>query len=576
MQSFKDDLLDYLTTNASCSMPMWLKRVRPDLKAKIEEETAGFSTKNIMEQLYIVLNGAPPICSDGNTRQFNTFEKGYRTGCKLGHKCKDVASDRVANQRISLQKKYGVSSAMDVPGAKDKFKKTNLEKYGVEYPAQNASIIQKTVATRNKRTTEDREKTKKKAEKTSIQKYGTTHHMKVVTQQEKVKSTNLTKYGVEFPLQNEVSIDKLKETIKKLDRNTIISKTKQTILDRYGVDAVSRIHLSEKTLSILDNKDLFCNYVCGKERKDVLSELNIADHTLYLYAKEYQAQNLFKRPLTSEFEKEVASFLEDLGVVFTQNDRTILSPKELDFYIPGLRIAIECCGLYWHSEISAGRGKEYHVDKFTKCKESGVKLITIFHDEWINKRNLVKKMLTHSFGVTPKLSGARKCKVVECSMEQASVFLDNNHIQGSITASVKLGLTYEDKLVALMTFGKPRYNKTHEWELIRYCSSGSIPGAATKLLKYFIKTYSANSIISYSDNRWFSGEMYKSLGFKETNTTVGFFYTDYVSRYNRLMFQKHTLVNEGFDASKTEWQIMQERGFDRIWDCGQIRWEYNT
>jgi hypothetical protein len=83
-------------------------------------------------------------------------------------------------------------------------------------------------------------------------------------------------------------------------------------------------------------------------------------------------------------------------------------------------------------------------------------------------------------------------------------------------------------------------------------------------------------IISYSDNRWFNGNMYHLLGFKKMSETIGYFYTNYKHRFNRMNFQKHKLVREGFDASLTEWEIMQQRGFDRVWDCGQVCWKLTT
>ncbi len=39
-------------------------------------------------------------------------------------------------------------------------------------------------------------------------------------------------------------------------------------------------------------------------------------------------------------------------------------------------------------------------------------------------------------------------------------------------------------------------------------------------------------------------------------------------------FQKSKLVKEGFDPNKTEAEIMFERGFDRIWDCGSMKFIY--
>ena len=47
-------------------------------------------------------------------------------------------------------------------------------------------------------------------------------------------------------------------------------------------------------------------------------------------------------------------------------------------------------------------------------------------------------------------------------------------------------------------------------------------------------------------------------------------------RYYRFNFRKSILVKEGFDKSKTEKQIMFDRKIYRIYDCGNIRWEYNV
>ena len=55
-----------------------------------------------------------------------------------------------------------------------------------------------------------------------------------------------------------------------------------------------------------------------------------------------------------------------------------------------------------------------------------------------------------------------------------------------------------------MTFGKTRFSKKYEWELLRFCSKLNyhVVGAAGKLLSYFEKTYQPKSLVSYADRRW--------------------------------------------------------------------------
>jgi hypothetical protein len=33
------------------------------------------------------------------------------------------------------------------------------------------------------------------------------------------------------------------------------------------------------------------------------------------------------------------------------------------------------------------------------------------------------------------------------------------------------------------------------------------------------------------------------------------------------------LVSKGYDATKTEFEIMNELGYERIWDCGSFKFE---
>ena len=83
---------------------------------------------------------------------------------------------------------------------------------------------------------------------------------------------------------------------------------------------------------------------------------------------------------------------------------------------------------------------------------------------------------------------ARKCKVVKLSASQAAAFFEHNHIQGNAGASVRYGLKHGENIVAAMTFGKSRFSKKHEYELIRAANTlnTTVVGGASKLFKHFI------------------------------------------------------------------------------------------
>ena len=119
-------------------------------------------------------------------------------------------------------------------------------------------------------------------------------------------------------------------------------------------------------------------------------------------------------------------------------------------------------------------------------------------------------------GIYSNTAFARQCKIKEVDSNTSTMFQIQNHIQGNINGKVNLGLFYENELVSLMTFGKCRFDKKHEWEMLRFCNKlgWHIPGAAGKLLRYFERNWKPNSIVSYADRRWSQGKLYKALGFK--------------------------------------------------------------
>ena len=570
------EIQNFLKHRKLCAMPKWLK-TRPDIVQWLTHTTVQYPVKNTMEQVYIVLNGEPPRCSDGNYRKFNTFTTGYRTGCDLGNKCKDVIRDRIEKQQQGFLEKYGVTNSSQIPGIQERIKQTSLEKYGVEHHMKLKSQQELVQSKKNSRSNEEKTISKLKTQNTNLVRYGETHHMKLGSQQLKTQTTHAEKHGVLFPLQNKNSVKQMRDSWQaNNDVSTVNLKRKVTLFERYNVGAASRIYIPDDTLKILDDENLFTQTISGKTREEAITILKIAPHTLYLYAKKYDASKLFARPLSSKFEIEIAEWLTSINITYEQGNRNIIFPQELDFYIPNLNVAIECGGLYWHSENSSSRTRNYHASKHKHCAEHGIRLVTMFQDEWDDRKEQCKAILINILGKSSVPLYARQCSVEEISHNEAKMFIEQNHIQGFAPAKVNIGLKFNDKLISIMTFRKARFNNTVEWELIRYCSSTGVVGGANKMMSMFVKTYFPKSIVSYSDNRWFTGNVYNQLGFVNTSTNVGYCYTDYKKRFSRNKFQKAKLVAEGYDGSMSEWEIMQSCGFDRIWDCGQTTWKWKA
>ena len=230
--------------------------------------------------------------------------------------------------------------------------------------------------------------------------------------------------------------------------------------------------------------------------------------------------------------------------------------------------------------------KDYHVFKTQLADKNNVKLVQIFEDEWRDKKSIVKNRLANLFGVYSNKLNARQLTIGHVSSEQKSKFLSENHLQGNDKSNIIIGLYSKDMLVSIMTFAKPRIalgNKSSadgEWELVRFCNltGHNVRGGFSKLLKYFIKTHQPSKIITYADRRW-SGKtnnVYEKNGFSfVSETKPNYFYMQgYKCRLHRYNFTKSKLVKKyGLPETMTETEIMRKLRYDRIWDCGHLKYE---
>lgn len=294
-----------------------------------------------------------------------------------------------------------------------------------------------------------------------------------------------------------------------------------------------------------------------------IHEYNCEDNIMFLYGDSSMAQDL-------------ANFIESLGLHIVRNDRDVISPYELDIYIPEKKIAIEFNGSYWHSEIF--KDKYYHQLKTLACLKEGVHLIHIFEYEWENQNRKVLQLIKNILQKN-NIVYARDCTIGLISAQDANEFLAKNHYQGKLNSSINIGLHYNNTLVEVMTLGSPRFDKNVEYELLRLCSSNglNVVGGASRLLNYFIHIYNPKSIISYCDITKFSGKVYTKLGFKlEDITPPSYVWCDnhnnVLSRYET---QKHKLVELGFDNSLTEDYIMHELNYVKIYNSGNAKYIWN-
>lgn len=244
------------------------------------------------------------------------------------------------------------------------------------------------------------------------------------------------------------------------------------------------------------------------------------------------------------------------------NSYDIIAPKELDIVIPDKKLALEYCGLYWHSEL-AGKDKNYHLNKLNLCNKAGYKLITIFEDEWIHKKDVVEANLKNTLGLFETKINAEECVAKEINITEARAFCNKFYIGGYKKSTVKLGLFYRGDLVSVMLFNKMSASQNNIWRLSVFCSRANylVVDGYFKLLNCFENNYECDKIFSYADKRWFTEDEYVGMGFvvdKYIKPTCWYFKGSNLDRIDR----RH--VDKNLNVSKDN--------YNKIWDCGQVKY----
>lgn len=488
-------------------------------------------------------------------------------------KCQEVLRSQTA------QFKYGVKNVSELDFVRKKISeknssedvkrkraKTCLEHWGVDNPSKNEDIREKM----SKAMSSDEYKEKRAA--TCIERYGFSSPMQSQEVRDKYNKTYRLHYG-------------------EAGRRFTSKEYKRRMLDPSKVDNYIRFKEDPRSF-------ILSTY---EEKPSILqlrNDLGVTDTPIYDILVANNCSDLISRRYSS-MEEEVFAFLTSLGVErILRNDRSTVQHMELDFYLPDYHFAIECNPTATHNSSFrdpwGGEPKpyKYHQMKSLKCQEKGIFLFHIFGYEWNSKKEIIQSMICNALSHSKEKIYARNTYICSVSSSESCKFLNENHRQGKVNASIHLGLRLKgsDELVSVMTFGRVRKTMgcTKEdsdvWELSRFCSKlgCNVVGGASKLFKYFVSNYKFDSLISFSDVAHTRGTVYEMLGFKKKHLTdpgYVWVYKDDVKYYHRtaarkenlqFLFKDDTIDTEHF----SEREIMEDHGFAQVFDSGVIRWEY--
>ena len=292
--------------------------------------------------------------------------------------------------------------------------------------------------------------------------------------------------------------------------------------------------------------------------QELAKSLNIAISTIGHKINEFNLREYISYSLDG-LENQIKDFINSLNIDIIENYWVKDIQKEIDILIPKFNLGVEINGSYWHSELH--KDYLYHQEKSILAQEKGINLIHIFEYEWRNEINqkILKSLIKSKLGIFDQKIFARNCEIKELDSFEYMNFCNENHLQGSCSAKVKLGLFCKEELIQVMSFSLPRFTDKYEWEIIRECSKLGyvIVGGKEKLWKYFLRKYNPSNCLSYCDFSKFTGNSYLKLGFKkERLNKPGFVWWDENTK-------------EVFWRNPYKHKEMKDK-YLRIYNCGQL------
>lgn len=506
-------------------------------------------------KLFVGLNKSQRYCFDCK----NEWSKPVVRKCEICGKDFYPFKDRQNNKKICDDKHPAVCC---ICGAiiEDSNKKTNRDQLTCSKECRYKKSVLATQKTYiNKYGVNYNPEGMEKARQTMVERYGGATLFESEELREKVEQTNLEKYGSVSPFGNEMVRNKIRKTNLErhgVDHNwkspRVQEKIKQTMLERYGGHTLKSPELrarQEETMIErygVNNPRLFPN-----SKRNHISSNNKDFHERLLAVGIDSKYEYFLKPFSYDLKVDNRNILIEINPTITHNSVMSIYDKNSD-----------------------GTPQGYHFEKFKVATENGFRCIHVF--DWDDKDKIVQLLRDDQ-----KVLYARNLEIREVSSKDCNSFEEQFHLQGKCRSqTVKLGLYIEGKLIQLMTFGKPRYNKKYEWELLRLCTHFDyrVVGGAERLFKFFIKQYQPTSIISYCDLSKFTGDVYKRLGMTEAyvtspqkvwNNHTSEKITDNYLRQHGADRLIGTSDGKGTDNE----EIMIREGWLPVYDCGQLVFE---
>jgi len=520
------------------------------------------------EKVYLCLNDirSVPVCKNincNNPVKFKNSTLGYYNYCS--NRCVGMDPDIIKIKQKKSLEKFGTKTPGESLQIKNKIIKTNNEKYGGNSPMSSKEIRLKYRETIMKNFGVDNPSKSIELVKKRVEAFKSSDY------KETYRRTSLERYGVDHPWSNKEVHSKTIDFFYASYKNRIESK-----LDS------NRFIFKEFKRGMSTTLAFHCN--------DCDEDFDILTYQFYYRVNRGTSicTNCFPISDNSSISQiELYNFIKDnYNDDIILNCKEVISPYEIDIYLPSLKLGFEFNGIWWHSDKF--KHENYHLDKLEISSKNGIRLVTIWEDDWVTNREICESFVLNKLNKTKSRIYARNCEIKEISYTDSKLFLENNHLQGDCKSSIRIGLFSNNELVSLMTFSKLRLplqrkeesrKRDKHYELTRFCNklNMNVVGGASKIIKYFISKYLPIQIETYSDNLISNGDLYKVLEFEYSHTSKpGYWYVVDGIREHRFNWRKQKLVKMGYDITKTEEEIMSELGYPKVYNAGNKKWIWKS
>lgn len=523
-----------------------------------------------------------PVCPICESDKVKPSDEKFTETCS--RKCGGI----LAAERTKEQYEVWPSMSLD---AKNKRSSTNVLRYGDENVMKNDKVRERqknalidSIGTDNPSKSEE---VCKKRTETFMRKYGKPNPFMVDEFKKKSKQTLMKNYNVDHPMKSPIIMEKRKATnIKKYNVEEVLAsgevreKGNNKHKEIHGVESPKQLNYSEYTRKVLFDPILLqAHYIENNKNATLAASLLDIDKTTYLdYLRKYDIDVYSGSHKTSAGELELLGILQSYGIRVEHSVNSLISPYEIDIFLPDFNVAIEYNGVYHHS-MARRTDKQFHKTKTKMCMDMGIRLFHFWEDTFKdkNKRKIMLDTILHSCGILKRDNvDARKCVVVEVKKSDVKWLFDECHIQGSVSGTKYYGLYHDGELVSSMILKKL---KGGVWDLVRFASCKNVRGGFSKLLSEFKKSEEWSVIQTFADLSHSYGDLYRINGFelvKWTNPIM--WYVKSGKRLHRSNFKKKDLHKkfDNFDEALTENQNMLNNGYQILYDAGLFKFElYN-